>query len=64
VLVNGYVAKKEIASIKIFKTTEKQLASREAIEKMIAKEVALTVSQEESMEDQFSNQEKPWEHKL
>jgi hypothetical protein len=43
VLVNGYVAKKEIASIKIFKTTEKELANTEGIEKMIAKELALTV---------------------
>jgi len=43
VLVNGYVAKKEIANIKIFKTTKKKLANREAIEKMIAKELARTV---------------------
>ncbi len=32
-LVNGYVAKKEIANIKIFKTTEKEFANREAIKK-------------------------------
>jgi hypothetical protein len=43
VLVNGCVAKKEISNIKIFKTTKKELANREAIKKMIAKELALMV---------------------
>jgi hypothetical protein len=31
---------------------------------MIAKELALMVWQEESMEDQFSNQEKRWEAQI